>query len=342
MTPADLQIPERGSAPVEDPAIAAAKKAEAAKAAWFAIPVSTVADEKTPKYKAAEKRSKEADDAFADAPVASMAGVLTKMRALEKDLIEDQGKSWAVQHVKTVAAFMEGFAGEAQTEPLIALWAEQNRLVAECRATDTDLEIDARGDKLSAIEEQIANTEAKTLAGVVVQIKLRESVLGHGHWVFSADLTRNVVTALERLAGASVTELTKPDPVVALFAEWGAINEEVMVLSAAIPEGAGENMKKTPAVPGKPWVAEEEKEWDAALDRRETVEQKILKTPATSMRGVAVKIRLVTHCTDSTDLTRFHATPAREIDYEKECIVLECEVKAAISALIDAERLAGS
>ena len=44
---------------------------------------------------------------------------------------------------------------------------------------------------------------ARTLAGVVVQIKLRESVLGHDHWVLSAALTRNVVTALERLAGLS-------------------------------------------------------------------------------------------------------------------------------------------
>ncbi len=70
-------------------------------------------------------------------------------------------------------------------------------------ALETDLEIDQLGDKLSAIEHQIANTEARTLAGVVVQIKLRESVLGHDHWVLSADLTRNVVTALERMGGAS-------------------------------------------------------------------------------------------------------------------------------------------
>ena len=122
----------------------------------------------------------------------------------------------------------------------------------------------------------------------------------------------------------------------------GAIKEEGIAHLAAIPEGAGKNMGKTGHVPGKPGGAPDEKDWDDALDRRDAVEKKILETPATSMRGVAVKIRLVTHCTDSTDLARFHATPAREIDYEKECIVLECEVKAAISALIDAERLAGS
>ena len=88
-------------------------------------------------------------------------------------------------------------------EPLVALWAEQNRLVALGNALETDLEIDALGDKLSAIEHQIANTEARTLAGVVVQIKLRESVLGHDARVLSAAWTRNVITALERMEGAS-------------------------------------------------------------------------------------------------------------------------------------------
>ena len=207
MTPADrgLQIPERGSAPVEDPAIVAAKKLLEASAALAALPDDTRADEETPEYKAAEKREKEADDAFSAAPVTSLAGALTKLRALEKDIAEDTGSpSWQLGHVKTVAAFLEGFAGEAQAEPLVELWAEQNRLVALGNALETDLEIDQLGDKLSAIEHQIANTEAKTLAGVVVQIKLRESVLGHDHWVLSADLTRNVVTALERMEGAAI------------------------------------------------------------------------------------------------------------------------------------------
>ncbi len=89
-------------------------------------------------------------------------------------------------------------------EPLVALWAERTRLVASCNAADTDPELDALCDELSAVEHRIANTEARTLAGVVVQIKLRESVLGHDHWVFSADLTRNVVKALERMAGPAV------------------------------------------------------------------------------------------------------------------------------------------
>ncbi len=167
------------------------------------MPAETQADERKPEYKAAEKRSEEADDAFSLAPVASVAGALIKLRALLKDLVEDGAGDYATGHVETVLAFMEGFSGIAQAEPLVGLWAEQNRLVTLGNALETDLEIDQLGDKLSAIEHQIANTEARTLAGVVVQIKLRDSVLGHDHWVLSAALTRNIITALERMAGVS-------------------------------------------------------------------------------------------------------------------------------------------
>ncbi len=139
MTPADkgLQIPERESAPVEDPAIVAAKKLQEAAAAWSAYAKAhpTLADEQTPEYKAIKERSEKADDAFADAPVTSMAGVFTKMRALEKDLIEDQGESWAVQHVKTMTAFLEGLSGAPSVvtddhpdAALVALWCRWRRL----------------------------------------------------------------------------------------------------------------------------------------------------------------------------------------------------------------------
>ena len=339
MTPADLQIPKRGSAPVDDPAVAAGKEAHEAGAAFDALPKDT--DEDTPLYKAAEKRMAAADEAFAAAPITSAAGALAKMRLIvDFDEAPDRSspKYLTPRHFDTVVAFLEAVAGEAQTEPLIALSAEWNRVKALADAAVADDELNSLCDDLRKIEYKIVNTESKTLAGVVVQIKLREDIIGYHHWNLGAAWTRNVIAALERMGGGVVTE---PDPVVSLFAEWGTINEEVMALSAAISKGAGTDMKKTAAVPGKPWVAEEEKEWDAALDRREAVEKKILETPATSMRGVAVKIRLVTHCAEGTDLTPFYATPAREIDYEKECIVLECEAVAAISALRDAERLAG-
>ena len=214
-------------------------------------------------------------------------------------------------------------------EPLVALWAEQNRLVASCNATDTDPEIDARGDELSAIEHQIANTEAKTLAGVLVQIKLRESVLGDDHWILSADLTRNVVKALERMGGCVVTE---PDPVVTLFAKWGILQDVAGAIIKADPEA------------NEPIDSETDKLWNAALDRRDVVGDKIMSTPATSIQGVAVKIRLASHYAhDIANLAPLYATPSRDIDY----FGLEGGAGGAlndwiVSALRDAERLAGA
>ncbi len=88
-------------------------------------------------------------------------------------------------------------------EPLVSLWAERNRFLALANALETDPEIDQAGDKLSAIEGRIANTEARTLAGVVVQIKVHGDVLkDSGAWNHTAAWTRNVITALERMEGA--------------------------------------------------------------------------------------------------------------------------------------------
>ena len=459
MTPTKgLHPPERKGAPVvEDPALVAAKEAAEAKAAWFAIPVSTTADEKTPEYKAAEKRSKEADDAFSAAPVTSLAGALVKLRALQKDITEDEGVSWGAQHVRTVTAFLEGLTGAPSVVDdghpdagLLALWEEWVRLANRMNnlsPSDDELgdELNALGDQTSRIEIQMCDTTPHTPAGLVVLAKLLASfqeldpTFTDGR---DGTLSRNILAALERLtpglveigwgpvaapdpavvagkeakeaaaafdaisasraepgakfdaaqartekadaifADAPVTSIAgalakmeelratvmsptidpdetyldarhfktvvaflegrtvaaEPDPVVTLFAEWGVINEEVMVLSAAIPEGAG---KGTPGV-YQP-VAEEEREWDAALDRRDVVADKILEAPATSMKGVAIKIRLASHYTfDVADLASLYNTPSRDIDYyELEGGRIGAMADYLISALRDAERLAG-
>ena len=63
---------------------------------------------------------------------------------------------------------------------------------------------------------------------------------------------------------------------------------------------------------------------------------------AASIAGVAIKVRIATHYNcDGGDLANLYATPAREIDYKKECIVVEWTAEPVISALRDAERLAG-
>ncbi len=125
-----------------------------------------------------------------------------------------------------------------------------------------------------------------------------------------------------------MTEVTKPDPVVTLFAKWGAIQDEATALSAANPEAK---------------TGELNDRWEAALDRRDVVGDKIMETPATSIKGVAVKIRLASHYAfDRVELARLYDTPSRDIDY----VELEGGAGGAlndhlVSALRDAERLAG-
>ncbi len=57
---------------------------------------------------------------------------------------------------------------------------------------------------------------------------------------------------------------------------------------------------------------------------------------------MAIKLRIATDrdC-DSANLGTLHATPAREIDFKKEGIGVRWEDDSLISALLDAERLAG-
>ncbi len=216
---------------VEDPAIVAGKEAEAAHAAWRAAPHDTREDEETPEFKAAETLLLKMEHDFADAPVASLAGARVKMRALLKDLVEDDAAHYATAHVETVLAFLEGFAAAA------------------------------------------------------------------------------------------------PDPVVTLFAEWGAIQDEANALSVANPEA------KTGKLNDR---------WEAALDRRDVVGDKIMSTPATSIKGVAVKVRLASHYAfDIVELAQLHHAPSRDIDYDGEGGAGGALNDYLVSALRDAERLAG-
>ena len=120
----------------------------------------------------------------------------------------------------------------------------------------------------------------------------------------------------------------EPDPVVVMSAEWGAIQDEMSVLSAANPElKSGELMDR----------------WEAALERLRALEDRIIKTPATSIAGVALKLRIASHyeC-DGFDLADFHAVPAREIDYDEAFGGnVRWATNPVMSALLDAERLAG-
>ncbi len=98
---------------VDDPAILAGIAAEEALAAFSVIAdaVRTVEDEETPEWQAADNARATAEQDFADAPVASLAGALVKLRALFKDLVEDHAAPYTTGHVETVLAFLEAVAG---------------------------------------------------------------------------------------------------------------------------------------------------------------------------------------------------------------------------------------
>ena len=88
-------------------------------------------------------------------------------------------------------------------EPLVELWAERNRALALVTAADIKVDFYPLARKLSAIEARIIKAKAKTLAGVVVQIKLYHEVVGPDAWTHGAKISRNIITALERMEGAS-------------------------------------------------------------------------------------------------------------------------------------------
>ncbi len=225
---------DRTTTPVEDPAVVAGKEAAEAAAAFNAV--GHTVDETSPEFVAANERTTEADDIFADAPVTSAAGALAKLEELRALLSppehDPDETSLDARHFKTVVAFLEGRA--------------------------------------AAVE---------------------------------------------------------PDPVVTLFAEWGTIQDEATAIIDAGPE---------------PTDNETDRLWNAALDRRDVVQDRIMETLATSMRGVAIKIRIATHyILEGGDIHRRHATPSRDIDYEEADPGLGASGLYVVSALRDAERLAG-
>ncbi len=96
-------------------------------------------------------------------------------------------------------------------DPLVALWAERNRFLALAnaagkKATSTNDVHEkycyAMSSKMYAIEDQIANTVAETVQGLLVQMKLHEDVAEDCGWTHGAAWTRNVVKALERMQAA--------------------------------------------------------------------------------------------------------------------------------------------
>ncbi len=241
-----------------DPALVTGKKAAEAAAAFNAF----AGDETSPEWVAAERRTTEADAAFADAPVTSAAGALAKMEALRATVMSpsiDPDETYLVaRHFNTVVAFLQDFTGAA------SVIADDPAVVATFPAP-----------------------------------------------------------------------APKPDPVVTLFAKWAIDRDEATAHSDAIdaldddaPEGTGDELNTR---------------MEAAWARTDALEDRIMETPATTMRGVAIKIRIVSHYIfEVGDFDKRYATPARDIDYiEGAGGKLGADESYVISALRDAERLAG-
>ena len=120
--------------------------------------------------------------------------------------------------------------------------------------------------------------------------------------------------------------MTAPDPVVTLFAKWAIIRDEATALSDSDPKGTDDKINER---------------WENALSRLDAVEDKIMEAPATSMRGVAIKIRLASHyIIEAGDVDKRYATPARDIDYVEADGGFGAAGFYVVSALRDAERLA--
>ena len=128
--------------------------------------------------------------------------------------------------------------------------------------------------------------------------------------------------------------MTAPDPVVTLFADWGTLQDEAAALGKADPEGVDPRVGK---------------QHDELYDRQSAIERKIIDTPATSVGGVAVKLRLLAYMEfPYKGLPDLHRTPAKDTDFKgiieawRETSGLFWDDELLIGTLRDAERLAGA
>jgi hypothetical protein len=210
-------------------------------------------------------------------------------------------------------------------DPAVVAAKEAAEAIAACCATDIDTpEFKAAQERAGKADAAFADAPVTSVAGALA--KMRELVdLGSDDASTSLH-SRHIKTVIAFLEGC--TGAAEPDPVVALFAKWGAIQDEADAYSAANPKATDPEIDRL---------------WNEAIDRRYAVEDQIMDIPATSMRSVAIKIRIASHyAIDTGDLEKRYATPARDINYVEANGGPLGGLGGLISALCDAERLAGT
>ena len=215
-------------------------------------------------------------------------------------------------------------------DPAVAALAEYRKAkAADDAISDEDAEAEtpeykATGDRLYAARDAVYNAVPTSMAGMAAKVRyiVDYGERGNDLWVPFDTMAKAMLPFLE--GGVAAV----PDPVTALFAKWGEIRDEATALSAADPKATDPEINER---------------WENAISRCDAVEDQIMETPATSMRGVAIKIRLASHYVfGAGDLDKRYATPARDIDYvEATGGPLDADGSYVISALLDAERLAG-
>ena len=180
--------------------------------------------------KTTEEKMTEADAAFADAPVMSAAGALAKMQELKALVISPEldvdEKGLDVRHLETVVTFLEGGPGGAAPDPAVASFAKLKAASAAFDALpdEVDEQVDeAAYKRFSGAREAVYDVVPVSLAGVAA--KVRAMVEYHSDtYEKSPGLDRTVESMLPFLEGGAAAlppTVAEPDPIVALFNEWG-------------------------------------------------------------------------------------------------------------------------
>ena len=138
----------------------------------------------------------------------------------------------------------------------------------------------------------------------------------------------------EHIKGEKWNGAAEPDAVVTLFAEWGALEDEIIAFGKAHPEYDDPDV---------------EKQRDKLIERLCAVEDQITETATTSVGGMAVKLRLLAYMKfPMKGLQDLYATPAKDTDFggfvagRRDDGGLFLDDKLLIDTLRDAERLAGA
>jgi hypothetical protein len=112
--------------------------------------------------------------------------------------------------IRTVALKGDRASVVSDPDPVVAMWAERNRL--DAAATEADRVHDNErsnelDDQRASIEEQIMNTPATSIAGLLGQVELLATVVpvaeDFGEWIGKA--VEIIKAGLQGLQGAAVT-----------------------------------------------------------------------------------------------------------------------------------------